>query len=193
MIEEHKSQQAPIPPDKKVFAIGRMGLPLNLRDNMVCLLIILLAISLQIRLQNTLLGEGWFALLGFLGFIGVRYWLLSRRYPIIDDLEIDEKEIFIPACLNNGFELRIPLEDVRMVEVNIMKGRNDIHTSLVIDSGRNRIKINLLAVELIRLENDLVERNVKQQRHYWTPVVYFVIFTILAVLVLSAVYLLRLK
>jgi len=100
-IEEAKKPVG-LMPSREIFEITRMGLPLSLRDNIVCFLVIVLAVALQIRLSHTFLAEGFIAFAGFIGYLAMRYWLLTRRYPQPGDLVIDHDTVQIPASINNG-------------------------------------------------------------------------------------------
>lgn len=194
MNENKPEVKLAAPPRRRIFEIGRFGLPLDLSDNVVCSLVILLAIALQVRFNNTFLGEGWLALLGFLGYLGIRYWLLKRRYPSIDELVVDEAEIFLPACIGGRVERKISFEDIKKIEVHIMKGRNfDSHSSLVIFAGQDRVKINWLSVELGNLEKELQARGLKVQRKTWNPAIYFMVVTLIFVLLGALIYLLKLS
>lgn len=162
------------------FPVGRLGLPLSFNDNLVCALVILLAIALQVRLHNTLLGEGWFALLGFIGYVAIRLWYLRRRYPDPGDLIVAKDEIIVPASLNNGNATVIHFHDLKRVEVFIFKGRHsNPFTSVVLFSGRETVRINWLALELNKLERELIARNIPVTRTQWSAEKYVLAFALI--------------
>lgn len=185
--QEQEKKQLFMVPDREVFEITRMGLPLNLNDNLTCGLVIVLAIALQIRLSGTFWAEGTIAFLGFIGYISLRYWLLRRRYPEPGELIIDGSQLHLPASVNGGVDDSFELSNC-VVKIYIMGGRSQSYSSIVFRHGCQQAKINWLAIELTKLEKALLAHKVYAQKEIWTPAVYALAFMVLA-LVALAVYL----
>lgn len=178
----HQSSEMPLPPDREVFAVRLIGLPLGFRDNLICSLVILLAIILQVRFQNTLAGEGWFALLGFIGYAGFRLWLVNRRYPDPGELLIEEGCIVFPASLNSGVTEKVLLADFEKIRVNVFLGRGGgkIPVSVEFFRGLRHYRINWLAVDLPELERALQRRNmpIKRELINLAPIFLFIFFIV---------------
>ncbi|NCB38587.1 MAG: hypothetical protein EOM80_07445 [Erysipelotrichia bacterium] len=184
-----ESLLSPLPPDREFFAVRLIGLPLGLKDNLICSLVIVLAVALQVRFQNTLAGEGWFALLGFVGYVALRLWLLNRRYADPGELLIDEGCIVFPASLNWGTSEKVSLAEFDKIRVNIFIGRggSKLPASIEFFSGLRYYKISWLAIDLPELERALQKRNLPVTREvmYLAPVLLFIF--IIVVLLLFAI------
>lgn len=155
--------EAPKPPQRNVFAVKLLGLPLNLKDNLACGLMIVLAILLQIRFQNTLLGEGWFALIGFVGYVGIRLWFLNRRYPNPGELILEADCMHLPESLNFGQEESLRFADLTRVVAWYFqtKGGGKNLTSIEFSVGDKSYRVNWLAVDLNLLERALQRRGIR--------------------------------
>lgn len=162
-------------PDREVFEITRMGLPLDLKDNLICGLVILLAISLQIRLSGTFWAEGLIGFGGFIGYVSMRYWLLRRRYAEPGELVIDAARLHLPASVNGGVDDSVDLVNCT-AKIYVMSGRSTSYSSIVIRHGFQQVKINWLGLELSKLEKALLARNVRVQQEIWTPALYALAF-----------------
>lgn len=162
-MSEKKVSDPAKPPVHEVFAVGLLGLPLKFNDNFVCGLVIVLAAMLQIRFNNTFLGEGWLALFGFVGFVAMRLWLLSRRYPAPGEIIIETAGIFFPASVNSGQKQVVDFADCKRVTVWFFKtkggGRN--LTSIEFTTDRQSYRINWLMTDLNLLERSLGRRGVQ--------------------------------
>ncbi|GAB4266429.1 MAG: hypothetical protein Kow0029_00080 [Candidatus Rifleibacteriota bacterium] len=188
-IEQKSWSNESAPTSREFFKVRLLGLPLNLADNIKCGLVIILAILLQIRLHHTLLAEGWIALFGFLGYVGMRMWLLSHRYTNPGELTVEEDCLILPASLNNGKEEKIRFADIKLIQVYIFEGRHsNFHSSIVICTRANTFKLNFLAIELDRLEMLLKERGLRIQRQHWDLKKYIIVI----LLVLFSILLLQL-
>lgn len=181
---------SPMPPEREFFAVRLIGLPLGLKDNLICSLVIVLAIALQVHFQNTLAGEGWFALFGFVGYVAFRLWLLNRRYPDPGDLLINDGFIVFPASLNRGASEKILLADFDRIRVNIFIGRggSKLPVSIQFFRGLREYKANWLAIDLPELERALQKRNLPVTREvmYLAPVLLF-IFIIVVILLFAII------
>jgi len=158
--------EAPIPPLRNVFAVRLLGLPLNRHDNLVCFMVIVLAVLLQIRLQHTFLGEGWLALLGFIGYVALRLWLLNRRYPDPGEILLEADRISLPGSLNAGKPEMILLSDLKTVTARFFKtkGGGQNLTSIELDTGFRSYCVNWLAADMNLLERELSKRGVRVTR-----------------------------
>lgn len=158
--------EAPRPPVKNVFAVKLLGLPLNRHDNLVCFMVIVLAVLLQIRLQHTFLGEGWLALLGFIGYVSLRLWLVNRRYPEPGEIVLEADRISLPGSLNAGKPEMILLSDLKAVTARFFKtkGGGQNLTSIEFDTGFRSYCVNWLAADLNNLERELIKRGIKVVR-----------------------------
>lgn len=184
--DEQPAKPVVIAPDREVFAITRLGLPLNLKDNLLCGLVIVLAITLQARLSHTFLAEGLIAFAGFIGYVAMRYWILTRRCPDPGELIIDEGILYVPASINGGHSDSFALSECT-VKFSYNKGKSgDIATSVVFRHGAETIKINSFGVNLGKLEQALKARNVPVTREYWQMGLYVAGFILLAALMLFA-------
>ncbi len=158
--------EAPIPTLRSVFAVKLLGLPLNGHDNLICCMVIVLAVLLQIRLQHTFLGEGWLALLGFVGYVALRLWLLNRRYPDPGEIILEADHINLPGSLNAGKPEMILFRDLKSVNACFFKtkggGQNLI--SLEFGTGFRSYCVNWLAADLNVLERELIRRGVRVKR-----------------------------
>ncbi len=152
-----------MPPDRAVFPVGLLGLPLNLNDNIVCALVIVLAGMLQMRFQNTFLGEGWLALLGFIGYVAIRFWLLNRRHPRPGELVIEGERIFFPASVNLGKAEVVNFTDCNKVIAWFFKtkGGGQNLTSIEFINDRQSYSVSWLAVDLNLLERSLIKHGVR--------------------------------
>jgi len=177
-------------PNREVFEIKRMGLPLDSKDNLICWLVIVLAIALQIRLSNTFLAEGLIAFGGFIGYVSMRYWLLSRRYPQPGDLIIEDGMLLVPPSVNGGMATSFEISKC-IIKMNMHKGKSgDLPSSVILRIGARVVKINSLAIDLTKLEKALAARNVFVQKDYWSMGLYaisFVLITLLAFFIYLAV------
>lgn len=158
--------EPPRPPLRNVFAVKLLGLPLNRHDNLVCFMVIVLAVLLQIRLQHTFLGEGWLALFGFIGYVALRLWLLNRRYPDPGEIVLEADRISLPASLNAGKPELILFSDLKAVTAIFFKtkGGGQTLTSLEFDTGFRSYCVNWLAADLNVLERELIRRGVRVTR-----------------------------
>lgn len=158
--------EAPTPPLRNVFAVKLLGLPLNGPDNLVCLMVVVLAVLLQIRLQHTFLGEGWIAILGFAGYVALRQWLLSRRYPEPGEILLEADCISLPGSLNAGKPELILFSDLKAVTARFFKtkGGSQSLTSIEFDTGFRSYFVNWLAADLSLLERELIRRGVRVTR-----------------------------
>ncbi len=158
--------EAPRPPVRNVFAVKLLGLPLNRHDNLICFMVIVLAVFLQIRLQHTFLGEGWLALLGFIGYVALRLWLLSRRHPEPGEIVLEADRISLPGSLNAGKPEIILLSDLKVVTARFFKtkGGGQNLTSIEFDTGFRSYCVNWLAADLNILERELIRRGIKVVR-----------------------------
>lgn len=179
-----------LPPDREFFAIGRLGLPLNLRDNLICALAIILAVALQIRFQHTLLGEGWFALLGAAGYLALRLWLLRRRYPDPGEMLVGETAIHFPASLGTGKAEIVQIEDIEGTQANFFRTRTgEILTSIEIICARRQFVVSWLSTDLNRLERVLLRRRLRVTRIYGDygkmlmPALLVLIFVLLLIII----------
>ena len=180
-----------MPPDRAVFEITRMGLPLNLKDNLICGLVIVLAIDLQIRLSHTFLAEGLIAFAGFIGYVAMRYWLLTRRYPEPGDLVIENGVIYFPASVNGGLTDSFQLFNC-IVKFYLSRGKSGVsRTSVEFRHGLQVVRINSLSIDLDQLEKALTARGISIQREYWQIGFYAVGFLIIAILIFIALMVLR--
>lgn len=159
-------------PNREVFEITRMGLPLNLNDNLLCGLVIVLAIALQIRLSNTFLAEGLIAFGGFVGYLAMRYWILTRRYPEPGDLVIEDGLLSVPPSVNGGIATSFELSNC-LVKMYYHKGKSgDLPSSIIFRLGAKVVKVNSLSIDLDKLEKTLTARSVFIQKDYWSMGVY---------------------
>lgn len=158
--------EAPKPPVRNVFAVRLLGLPLNRHDNLICFMVVVLAVLLQIRLQHTFLGEGWLALFGFIGYVVLRLWLLNRRYPDPGEILLEADRINLPGSLNAGKPEMILLSDLKAVTARFFKtkGGGQNLTSIELDTGFRSYCVNWLATDLNLLERELSKRGVKVAR-----------------------------
>ncbi len=158
--------EAPRPPLRNVFAVKLLGLPLNRHDNLVCFMVIVLAVLLQIRLQQTFLGEGWLALFGFIGYVALRLWLLNRRYPDPGEIVLEADRISLPGSLNAGKPELILFSDLKAVTATFFKtkGGGQTLTSLEFDTGFRSYCVNWLAADLNVLERELIRRSIRVTR-----------------------------
>ena len=158
--------EIPIPPLKNVFAVKLLGLPLNRHDNLVCFMMIVLAVLLQVRLQHTFLGEGWLALPGFVGYVALRLWLLNRRYPEPGEIVLEADRISLPGSLNAGKPEMILFRDLKGVNARFFKTKGGAQnlTSLEFDTGFRSYCVNWLAADLNLLERELIKRGVRVTR-----------------------------
>ena len=154
------------PPLRNVFAVKLLGLPLNRHDNLVCFMVIVLAVLLQIRLQQTFLGEGWLALFGFIGYVALRLWLLNRRYPDPGEIVLEADRISLPGSLNAGKPELILFSDLKAVTATFFKtkGGGQTLTSLEFDTGFRSYCVNWLAADLNVLERELIRRSIRVTR-----------------------------
>jgi hypothetical protein len=172
-----------IVPDREVFEITRMGLPLDLKDNLINAMVIALAIALQIRLSHTFLAEGLIAFAGFIGYVAMRYWLLTRRYPEPGDLVIEKGMIDIPASVNGGQPVSFDLSSCS-VKFFVNKGKSgDSATSVVFWQGLQTVRINSLSLDLSKLEKALTTRGVFIHKEYWQVGLYVVAVMLVAILI----------
>ncbi len=180
-----------MPPNREVFEITRMGLPLNLKDNLVCGMVIALAIALQIRLSHTFLAEGLIAFGGFIGYVAMRYWLLTRRYPDPGDLVVENGVVRFPGSINGGQADSFDLANCS-IKLFVNKGKSgDSATSIVFRHGLQAVRINSLSVDLDKLEKALTARGVFVQKEHWQMGLYVVAFMLIAILIFIAVMALR--
>ncbi len=151
------------PPQRDVFVVKLLGLPLNLKENLVCGLVIVLAILLQIRFQNTLWGEGWFALIGFVGYVAIRLWFLNRRYPAPGELILEEESMRLPESLNYGLAETVRFADLTRVIAWYFqtKGGGQNLTSIEFSAGNKNYRVNWLAIDLNVLTRALQRRGIK--------------------------------
>jgi len=158
--------EVPRPPVRNVFAVRLLGLPLNRHDNLICFMVVVLAVLLQIRLQHTFLGEGWLALFGFIGYVALRLWLLNRRYPDPGEILLEADRISLPGSLNAGKPEMILLSDLKAVTARFFKtkGGGQNLTSIELDTGFRSYCINWLATDLNLLERELSKRGVRVSR-----------------------------
>lgn len=180
---EEQSEKIPVMvPDREVLEITLLGLSLDLKDNLTCGLVIVLAIALQIRLSNTFLAEGLIVFGGIVGYISMRYWLLSRRYPEPGDLVIENGMLHIPPSVNGGLPTSFELANC-IVLMNFHRGKSgDNPTSVIFRFGGRMVKINSLSIDLGKLERALVTRHVLVQKDYWYMGVYAIAFMLIAAL-----------
>ncbi|HNS09216.1 MAG TPA: hypothetical protein PKN29_05905 [Candidatus Ozemobacteraceae bacterium] len=187
--------ETPRPPVRNVFAVKLLGLPLSRHDNLVCFMVIVLAVFLQIRLQHTFLGEGWFALLGFIAYVALRLWLLNRRYPEPGEIILEADRISLPGSLNAGKPELILFSDLKAVTTRFFKtkGGGQNLTSLEFDTGFRSYCVNWLAADLNILERELIKRGVRVTRVAGTyeQVISFglLVFILLLLLVFSTHFL----
>ncbi|PKL43806.1 MAG: hypothetical protein CVV41_08560 [Candidatus Riflebacteria bacterium HGW-Riflebacteria-1] len=159
-------------PNREVFEITRMGLPLKLNDNLLCGLVIVLAIALQIRLSKTFLAEGLIAFGGFIGYVAMRYWVLTRRYPEPGDMIIEDGMLRVPASVNGGIATTFELSNC-IVKMYLHKGKSgDIPSSISFRLGAKEVKVNSFAIDLYKFEKTLLARGVFIQKDYWSMGVY---------------------
>ncbi|MDD3146059.1 MAG: hypothetical protein PHD82_02045 [Candidatus Riflebacteria bacterium] len=161
---------APKPPMREVFAVALLGLPLNIVDNAMCGLVVVLAIFLQIRFNNTLLGEGWLALFGFAGYVVMRLWLLKRRYKDPGEIVIDSAILTLPASVNAGREEVIELADCQRVIAWYFKTRGGSTnlSSLEVVTERQSYRLNWLMIDLNSLERSFARRGISVVRQAGT-------------------------
>jgi len=170
-------------PDRQIFEITRMGLPLSLKDNLVCGMVIVLAIVLQIRLSHTFLAEGLIAFAGFVGYIAMRYWLLTRRYTEPGDLVIENGILYIPASVNAGQAESFDLANCS-IKFFVNKGKSgDSATSVVFRHGLLAVRINSLSIDLDKLEKALTARGIFVQKEYWQIGLYALAIMLVAILI----------
>ncbi len=168
-------QEKTILPNPIFFPVALFGLPLDRTDNFKCLLVIFLTVSLQIRMADTFLAEGWIALGGLIGFAMMRYWLLSRRYPDSGEIRIDNQSVSFPGSINGGEPVTISLEDLKSVTFFYFKNKgNDMISSVVFKWPGNRIKVNWLGADLNGLERALEKTRLHKQRELWNPAFHIV-------------------
>jgi hypothetical protein len=180
-----------MPPNREVFEITRLGLPLELQGNLVCFMVIVLAIALQIRLSHTFLAEGIIAFGGFIGYVAMRYWLLTRRYPTPGDLVIENGVIYFPASVNGGLADSFELSNC-IVKFYVNQGKSGpSKTSVEFRHGLQVVRINSLSLDLDQLDKALAARGVSIQREFWQIGLYAVGFMFIAILVFIAFMVLR--
>jgi len=158
--------ETPRPPVRNVFAVKLLGLPLSRHDNLVCFMVIVLVVLLQIRLQHTVLGEGWLVFFGFIGYVALRLWLLNRRYPDPGEIVLEADRISLPGSLNAGKPELILFSDLKAVTAAFFKtkGGGQNLTSLEFDTGFRSYCVNWLATDLNLLERELSKRGIKVTR-----------------------------
>ncbi|HAE38620.1 MAG TPA: hypothetical protein DCG57_08275 [Candidatus Riflebacteria bacterium] len=159
-------------PNREVFEVTRLGLPLDLKDNLICGLVIVFAIALQVRLNKTFLAEGLIAFAAFIGYVAMRYWVLTRRYPEPGDLVIEDGLLSVPPSLNGGIASSFELSNC-FVKMYFHKGKSgDLPSSIIFRLGAKVVKINSLSIDLGKLEKALTARSVFIQKDYWSMGVY---------------------
>ncbi|MEW6708215.1 MAG: hypothetical protein AB1403_00170 [Candidatus Riflebacteria bacterium] len=166
---ENQQEKTP-PPNPRFFPVALFGLPLDRGDNFKCLLVVFLTVSLQIRMADTFLAEGWIALGGLVGYALMRYWLLGRRYPDIGEIRIDNQSISFPGSIHGGEPVTVSLEDLKSVTFFYFKNKgNDTISSVVFKWPGNRIKVNWLGIDLNGLERAMERAGHHTQRELWNP------------------------
>ena len=192
-LEKSFAPQDSIPPYHKFFQINRMGLPLSWADNFKCALVILLTVALQIRLENSLLAEGWIIFFGLVCYVAMRYWLLRLRYPETGEIELKDDLIVFPACLSNNETVSFSHEKMSAVEIYCFRGKSGIVlSSIQFRQGQRLVKINWLGTEIGPIEQELQKLGVKTTRIFWQPGVYVAIFLLIfATAMFLAAYLIR--
>lgn len=190
--ELDSAEKLPVmPPNREVFEITRMGLPMSLKDNLLCGLVIVLAIGLQIRLSHTFLAEGLIAFAGFIGYVAMRYWLLTRRYPTPGDLVIEDGVIYFPASVNGGQADSFDLSNC-IVKFYVNRGKSGVSkTSVEFRHGLQVVKINSLSIDLDQLDKALTALGVSIQREFWQMGLYVVGVLLIAILTFIVFMVLR--
>lgn len=174
-----------MPPAFKSFQVTRMGLPLNWSDNLKSGMVLALTAALQIRLQSTILAEGWIIFFGLIGYLMMRYWLLRLRYPDVGEIELKENEIAFPGCLDQGKAKQFSFSDISDIVIYTWKGRSSIVLSSVeIFTRVDRVKLNWLALDLAEFEREVTARGLPCRREMWNPnlIVAAVLFVVMTVL-----------
>ena len=157
---------AAVPPVRDVFPVSIWGLPLNLKDNLICGLVFLLTLALQIRLNNTRFGEGWLVLPGLIGYLALRFWLLQLRYPDPGEVVVGADRVILPVSVTGGTLEEIVFADCRQVNAVFFKNRGGSETLTEIEfSGAwQHGRVNWLVVDLQHLERVLTRRGVRVTR-----------------------------
>lgn len=154
----------------KSFQIALMGLPLSRGDNLKCALVLLLTLSLQIRLQHTVLAEGWIIAAGLAGYALMRYWLLSRRYPETGEIEVDASEMRFPGSVNQQNPRAFKLAEIDAVEFFFWRGKSgDVLSSVEVRCANESVRINWLCLDLQEFEREMQRRGLPVQRRVWNP------------------------
>ncbi|MFZ5952570.1 MAG: hypothetical protein ACOYXC_17850 [Candidatus Rifleibacteriota bacterium] len=167
---QENQQEKTSPPNPRFFPVALFGLPLNRSDNFKCLLVVMLTVSLQIRMADTFLAEGWIALGGLIGFALMRYWLLGRRYPDSGEVRIDDQSISFPGSVHGGIPVTVSLEEIKSVTFFYFKNKgNEMISSVIFKWPGNRIKVNWLGIDLNGLERALEKVGQRTQRELWNP------------------------
>lgn len=183
--EALKVPSVELPPDRIFLEIGRLGLPLGPKDNIVCGLAIVLAVAMHLRLQNTWLGEGWFVLVGFIGYVALRLWFLNRRYPDAGDLLVESTGITFPASVNFGQIETVEFTKLDRIQARVFKSRSGENlASIEFFCGLKKFKVNWLAVDLNKLERFLLQHNQRVTRIYGNYTTVFLVVIVSSALLL---------
>ncbi|HNX74946.1 MAG TPA: hypothetical protein PLM07_01075 [Candidatus Rifleibacterium sp.] len=166
-IETTSPGPPPVPPVRDVFPVSIWGLPLNFKDNLLCSLIIILALALQIRLNNTPLGEGWLVLPGLISYLALRFWLLQLRYPDPGEIVVGTDRVILPVSVTGGAIEEVVFADCRQVRASFFKTRGGTETLTEIEfSGAwQHCRVKWLVVDLHQFERVLIRRGVQVTRH----------------------------
>lgn len=177
--DQHLRASAESPPVNQSFQVTRLGLPLSFADNVKCGLVLLLTASLQIRLQHTILAEGWIIFFGLVGYLIMRYWLLRHRYPVVGEIELTSDLIIFPDCLTIAKKTAFDLNDEISFTFHFWKGKSGpVLSSVEIIQGHQRVKVNWLGLDLAEFERAVIARRLPNQREEWNanrPVIIFLL------------------
>ncbi len=186
MEKENTSAKAPEPEFAEKFDVKLFGLTLCWRDNLVCLLPVALAVALQIRFNQTVFAEGFFALFAFIAYVVMRLWLVNRRFPEPGQIEVDVDSISIPASLANGQPEKIQFADITRLQLFLYHGRQGFFpTSLVIWRGFFWVRIPWLAADLEALIRVLEARNCRMSREPYSPAVLIALLALVGLLLVA--------
>ncbi len=154
------------PPLRDVFAVRLWGLPLNFKDNFVCALILLMTLALQVRLQNTWLGEGWLVLPGLIAYLALRLWFLNRRHPSPGEIVIEADRVALPASITGERPEVILFADCSLINAVFFKtrGGSENVTSIEFTVSLQTWRVNWLTADLNQFERVLVRRGVRVNR-----------------------------
>ncbi len=178
---QNQAPKAESPPINQSFQVTRMGLPLDRVDNIKCALVLLLTASLQIRLQHTILAEGWIIFFGLTGYLVMRYWLLRHRYPVVGAIELKADSIIFPDCIDQGKNTIFELKDEISFIFYFWKGKSGpVLSSVEIIQNKERIKVNWLGLDLAEFERAIIARKLPNRREEWNANRPIIIFLVIA-------------